>query len=147
MNLTKQKKKKGFTLIELMAVIAIVAILAAVLVPTVSGYINRAKKTAIITQIRTVVNAVESYDSTAANPIGRTSSVKISELTGDTTTNTSAAVVGFRNQALLSTNDISKLHLDITYADVYNMNNESDLINLLTVSGSTISYKSKQVSR
>ncbi|MDY3360351.1 MAG: prepilin-type N-terminal cleavage/methylation domain-containing protein, partial [Clostridium celatum] len=29
------KKKKGFTLIELMAVIAIVAILAAVLVPTV----------------------------------------------------------------------------------------------------------------
>ena len=44
MNLTKMKKKKGFTLIELMAVIAIIAILAAVLVPTVSGYITRSKK-------------------------------------------------------------------------------------------------------
>ena len=43
MNLTKIRKKKGFTLIELMAVIAITAILAAVLVPTVSGYINRSK--------------------------------------------------------------------------------------------------------
>ena len=57
------KKKKGFTLIELMAVIAIVAILAAVLVPTVSGYITRAKKTAVITQCRTVINAIETYNS------------------------------------------------------------------------------------
>ena len=58
MNLTKMKKKKGFTLIELMAVIAIIAILAAVLVPTVSGYITRSKKTAVITKVRTIVNAV-----------------------------------------------------------------------------------------
>ena len=65
MNLTKMKKKKGFTLIELMAVIAIIAILAAVLVPTVSGYITRSKKTAVITQVRTIVNAVESYNATS----------------------------------------------------------------------------------
>ena len=58
------KKKKGFTLIELMAVIAIVAILAAVLVPTVNGYITRAKKTGVITQARSVVNAVEVYNQT-----------------------------------------------------------------------------------
>ena len=63
-----KKKKKGFTLIELMAVIAIIAILAAVLVPTVNGYIQRAKKTAIVTQARTVVNAVEAYNATAAEP-------------------------------------------------------------------------------
>lgn len=61
-----KKKKKGFTLIELMAVIAIIAILAAVLVPTVSGYIQRAKKTAIITQVRNVVSAIETYNATAA---------------------------------------------------------------------------------
>ena len=64
MNLTKMKKKKGFTLIELMAVIAIIAILAAVLVPTVSGYIERSKKTAIITQVRNVVSAVETHNAT-----------------------------------------------------------------------------------
>ena len=65
MNLTKMKKKKGFTLIELMAVIAIIAILAAVLVPTVSGYITRSKKTAIITQVRYVVTAIETHNATA----------------------------------------------------------------------------------
>ena len=62
-----KKKKKGFTLIELMAVIAIIAILAAVLVPTVTGYIERSKKTAIITQVRNVVSAVETYNATAGS--------------------------------------------------------------------------------
>ena len=76
------KKKKGFTLIELMAVIAIVAILAAVLVPTVSGYITRAKKTAVITQARSVVNAVSVYNQSAAagNQISDTSTKKMLEL-------------------------------------------------------------------
>ena len=67
MNLTKMKKKKGFSLIELMDVIAIIAILAAVLVPTVSGYITRSKKTAIITQVRNAVGAMETFNITAPN--------------------------------------------------------------------------------
>ena len=67
-----KKKKKGFTLIELMAVIAIIAILAAVLVPTVTGYINRSKKTAIVSQVRSVISAVETHNATAVN--GGTSS-------------------------------------------------------------------------
>lgn len=50
-----RNKKKAFTIIELMAVISIIAILSAVLVPTVSGYINRTKKTNIIVQSRNVV--------------------------------------------------------------------------------------------
>ncbi len=61
------KKKKGFTLIDLMAVIAIIAILAAVLVPTVSGYITRSKKPAIITQVRNAVGAMETFNITAPN--------------------------------------------------------------------------------
>ena len=40
----RNKLKNGFTLIELMSVIAIIAILSAVLIPTISGYINRSKK-------------------------------------------------------------------------------------------------------
>ena len=58
------KKKKGFTLIELMAVIAIVAILAAVLVPTVNGYINRARKSEVVTQLRNAANAIGAYNVT-----------------------------------------------------------------------------------
>ena len=50
-----------------MAVIAIIAILAAVLVPTVSGYITRSKKTAIITQVRNAVGAMETFNITAPN--------------------------------------------------------------------------------
>lgn len=38
----KKNKKKGFTLIELVIVIAILAILAAILIPSISGYVNKA---------------------------------------------------------------------------------------------------------
>ena len=62
-----KNKKKAFTLIELMSVIAIIVILAAVLVPTVSGYITRSKKTAIITQVRNAVGAMETFNITAPN--------------------------------------------------------------------------------
>ena len=39
----KKLNKKGFTLIELIVVIAILAILAAILIPAITGYIKRAE--------------------------------------------------------------------------------------------------------
>lgn len=38
----KLKKKKGFTLVELVVVIAILGVLALILVPSISGYVTRA---------------------------------------------------------------------------------------------------------
>lgn len=46
-----QKNKKGFTLIEMVLVIAIILILAAVLIISIGGYIDNAKKAAASVQI------------------------------------------------------------------------------------------------
>ena len=52
-------KKRGFTLIELMSVIVIIAILSVVLIPTISGYINRSKKSIVINQCKRLYKVIE----------------------------------------------------------------------------------------
>lgn len=42
-----KKNKKGFTIVELVIVIAVIAILAAVLIPTFSGIVEKSKKSAV----------------------------------------------------------------------------------------------------
>lgn len=53
-------RKKAFTLIELVTVLAIIAILSSAFVPKISNYITEAKKVAVLNEAKTVVAAYES---------------------------------------------------------------------------------------
>ena len=57
-----KKNKKGFTLIELIVTLAIIAMLTVVLTPKLAGYITEAKKTQVLSQMRSVVIGAESYN-------------------------------------------------------------------------------------
>ncbi len=63
------KSKKGFTLVEMVLVIAIICILAAVLVLSVTQYIDRANKaTSVINENREEVSAaVSEIDAAVGN--------------------------------------------------------------------------------
>ncbi len=53
------KNRKGFTLVELIVVLVILAILAALLVPALTGYIDKANKEKIIAETRQAVMAAQ----------------------------------------------------------------------------------------
>lgn len=84
----KRKKEGGFTLVELIVVLVILAILAALLIPALTGYIDKAKDKNAIAETRQVVMAAqtiadESYAKTkgiAANDLTKTAVSKLAEV-------------------------------------------------------------------
>ena len=89
----KMKEKKGFTLVELIVVLVILAILAALLIPALTGYIDRAKRKSIVAETRQVVMAAQtladeeyakSNDNAAASSItlDTTEIQKLAEVSG-----------------------------------------------------------------
>ena len=62
-----RKKRNGFTIVELVIVIAVIAILAAVLIPTFSSLINRANEaadTAMVKNLNTLLVSDEALNGT-----------------------------------------------------------------------------------
>ena len=55
----KNNKKKGFTLVELIVVLVILAILAALLIPALTGYIDKAKEKQVVAEARQIVMAAQ----------------------------------------------------------------------------------------
>lgn len=53
-----RNKKKGFTLVELIVVIAIIGVLAAIIVPTTLHFVNQGRQEAANTELSEVRNAV-----------------------------------------------------------------------------------------
>ena len=84
------KNKKGFTLVELIVVLVILAILAALLVPALTGYIDKANKQKVTAECRMVVMAAQTeaseqygkLDSTVAE--NQKASTIAGKMSGDT---------------------------------------------------------------
>lgn len=67
----KLKDRKGFTLVELIVVLVILAILAALLIPALTGYIDKANKEKVIAECRMAVMAVQTESTTIYGAKGK----------------------------------------------------------------------------
>ncbi|MCI6787080.1 MAG: prepilin-type N-terminal cleavage/methylation domain-containing protein [Oscillospiraceae bacterium] len=62
--MAKKNSKRGFTLVELIVVLVILAILAALLIPALTGYIDKARKSQAVAETRMLMQAVQTEMST-----------------------------------------------------------------------------------
>lgn len=57
--MANNNRKRGFTLVELIVVLVILAVLAALLIPALTGYIDKAKKSQVIAETRALTQAAQ----------------------------------------------------------------------------------------
>lgn len=68
----KRFNKKGFTLVEIIVVLVILAIFAAIAVPSVLGYVEEAKKEKYIAEARSIYTVIQVEETKLANEIDYT---------------------------------------------------------------------------
>lgn len=104
----KMKNQKGFTLVELIVVLVILAILAAMLVPALTGYIDKANNEKIIATTRQVVMAAQTEVSEAYASKKLTDNTEITIEDKGTDGSAAKAVTGESIAKLAEVGEISK---------------------------------------
>jgi len=84
----KKTNNKGFSLVELIVVIAIMAVLIAVLAPTFTKYVERGRKSTDVQNVAAIITAVQTY---AADPMVETADMLSTGTITLTTTDTAVA--------------------------------------------------------
>lgn len=78
----KMKNRKGFTLIELIVVIVIIGILAAVLIPRLTGFTDKAEETQALVWAKEVATAMDSYEAEHSEWPTTAEKAEIADLSG-----------------------------------------------------------------
>lgn len=97
-----KNKKKGFTLVELIVVLAILAILAAMLVPALTGYIDKANEKKVVAAARQYYVAAQTVTTDAY-----ASNVKLTSIKANGGTNgTTVTEIGINEAAVSNLDDV-----------------------------------------
>lgn len=115
--------KKGFTLVELIVVLVILAILAALLIPALTGYIDKAKEKQIVAETRQVVMAAQTL---VDEQYAALDSGKVVFTTDDSKKGTDNGLTGTAKEVYVTAEEIAKL----AEVDKANFNSTNDNIQI-----------------
>ena len=111
------KDAKGFTLIELMIVVAIIGILAAIAIPAYNGYIAQAKMNAMKTNFDAAVRYIKNENAKQASGAGTATTTVVTQMNaGGKRSPTDSSVAAYVNQAGAAAHQIAITQNDISTA-------------------------------
>ncbi|CDM68502.1 Hypothetical protein CM240_1343 [Clostridium bornimense] len=98
-----QKKKSGFTLVEVMCAISIIALLALVVVPDIRAYIIKTRKLVVIAQTHNAMKAIDTHNMFSSG----SDYIRYADIESETTILEAKEIIN--DDTLLSEDDISKI--------------------------------------